>query len=75
MRIAFGVISLLFALWLVMQLTRQQIQSTAPALAQLQAASTAASGVGGGRVGKALGQSVETTLNKGASRSGAEDER
>jgi glucose dehydrogenase len=75
MRIALGVISLLFALWLVMQLTRQQIQSTAPALAQLQAASATASGAASGRAGTVLGQSVEATLNKGASRTGADDDR
>jgi hypothetical protein len=75
MRIALAAVSLLVALLLVMLLTRHQIQSSTPALAQLQAASATASGAVGGRVSTVLGQSVEATLNKGASRSGAEDER
>jgi hypothetical protein len=75
MRIALAVVSLLAALLLVMFLTRHQIQSSAPALAQLHAASTAVSAASGGRVGTALGLAVESTLSQGASRSGAEDER
>jgi hypothetical protein len=67
MRLAFGILSLLVVLWLVLQLTTAEIDSAASATATPGMASSAASGLSK-RVGAELGRSIESSLPAGAER-------
>jgi hypothetical protein len=67
MRLAFGVLSLLVVLWLVMELTKTEIDSASSTLAPPGPATSAASGPTK-RVGTELGRSIESSLSSDAER-------